>query len=139
MRQLIIVLLLLISKPELRNPTFDELMLFLNKSTVNFNEYVGGEYTCLDFARDLQAEATEAGIRSAVVVVRYPVYAHALNVFETTDAGMIYWEPIYDHRMMVEVGIKYWWWLELKAWYDDTIEHVCFYWDRIHRSQYFCP
>jgi len=131
-----------------RDPTFDEMMVFLNKSTVNWNEYVTsekGEYTCLGFACDLRDEANKLGIRAALIIVIFPVESHALVAFQTTDKGLIYWEPQSDHRMKVEVGRKYWSWIYWPSYdyqieYDDTVVSIKPIWDtRSIERRYLCP
>lgn len=134
----------------LRNPTFDEMMAFLNKSTVNWNTYVSsqrGRYVCVDFACDLQDEAAGLGIRSAIVIVIFPKGSdsHALVAFETTDKGLIYWEPQVDHRMEVEIGRKYWSWIywpdyDYQIDYDDTVVSIRHFWDtKSLERRYLCP
>ncbi len=119
----------------LRNPTFDEMIAFLNKNTVNWNAYTP-EYVCLDFACDLQKAAAAQGIRMAVVLIEFPklVFGHALVAFETTDQGLIYFEPQVDHRMKVEIGRKYWSWIywpeyDYDMGYDDTVVSIQLFWD----------
>ena len=98
---------------------------------------------CIDFACDLQEEAAEQGIRSAVVSIDFPPgsYSHALIAFETTDQGLIYFEPQLDKRMKVEVGRKYWSWIywpdyDYKIDYDDTVMSIQLFWNP---KSIYCP
>jgi len=134
------------SPKDLQNPTFDEMISFLNKSTINWNEYISsrrGRYVCLDFACDLQDEAAGLGIRSAFVSITFPPGSgsHALIAFETTDKGLIYFEPQVDHRMKVEVGRKYWSWIYWPDYdyhidYDDTVMSIQLLWNP---TSLYCP
>lgn len=88
--------------PTLRNPSWEELKAFLWEDKTDLLEYVFPTFICYDFARTLQASAKEAGWRCAYVCVQlegYPDWfdygipsntGHGLNVFETTDRGLVY-------------------------------------------------
>lgn len=89
-------------KPTLRNPSWEELKSFLWEDKTDQLEYIYPTFVCADFARTLQANAKEAGWRCAYASVRlegYPDWfnygipsntGHGLNVFETTDRGLVY-------------------------------------------------
>jgi len=88
--------------PALRNPSWEELKAFLWEDKTDQLEYVFPTFVCHDFAKTLQASAKEAGWRCAYVCVQlegYPDWfdygipsntGHGLNVFETTDRGLVY-------------------------------------------------
>ena len=120
--------------PMLRDPTFAEMIAFLNKNKVNWNAYTS-EYVCVDFACELQRDAGSENMRMAVVLIDFPGrIGHALVAFETTDQGLIYFEPQADHRMKVEIGRKYWSWIywpeyNYDAGYDDTVISIELIWD----------
>lgn len=114
----------------LRNPTYSELMDFLEEDTTDDNEYVGGEYTCIDFVADINENAEDEGFRAAYVYVEYPgERAHAVAAFETVNKGLIYIEPQYDDEVKVRLGISY---AEENGYkepdYDDTIIRVVIVW-----------
>jgi len=85
-----------------RNPSWEELKAFLLKDDTDKMEYVFPTTVCEDFARQLQKNAKEAGLRCAYVSVQldgYPDWynlgipsytGHACNAFETTDRGLVY-------------------------------------------------
>jgi len=97
--------------PTFSDPTWDEMIHFLNHDHTNWNEYVvtaEEQYTCRHFACDVCLAARDQGIRCAYVHIGFRDYAHAIVAFETTDKGMIYFEPQSDRRMKVEIGKEYW-------------------------------
>jgi len=122
-----------------RDPTFDEMIYFLNHDHVNWNEYVekGYTYVCHHFACDVCNAAFQQGLRCAYVHVGMGSVAHALVAFETTDQGLIYFEPQLDKRMKVEIGRRYWSWVFLPDWpeyidyidYDDTVTSIYLFWN----------
>src|SRR3972149_10783720 len=57
--------------PDARDPTFAELMAFIEADTTDRNPYVDGEYVCADFARDVYNNAQAAGIRAGWVGLRF--------------------------------------------------------------------
>jgi len=73
-----------------RNPTWAQLLDFLQRDTTDRNAYVTGVYMCGDFARDVHNNAERAGIRAAYVAVKLPSGYHALNAFKTTDRGLVF-------------------------------------------------
>jgi len=98
------------------DPTYDQLLAFLRNDTTEQHPYVGqpfyiqgqyreGNYVCSDFAETLHNNAEKAGIRSGYVSVNVN---HALNVFNTTDRGLIYVDDGgLDTIAHVVIGDKY--------------------------------
>jgi hypothetical protein len=78
--------------------TWTELVSFLEKDHTNWNPYVPGKYTCLDFSRDLVANAAAQGIKAWIVAVDFKSGGpgHAFVAFETIDRGVIFVEPQAD-------------------------------------------
>ncbi|WP_129597148.1 hypothetical protein [Methanohalophilus profundi] len=77
------------------NPSHSELLVFLKSDTTDEIPYDPDEFECADYAVTLHNNAERAGIRAGVVTVdfddkRWNNNGHALNVFRTTDRGMIY-------------------------------------------------
>jgi len=74
-----------------RNPTWEELLDFLEEDKTDKKLYVSGEYECGNFAQELHDNAESTGIRAAFVVVHfYDELSHGLNAFKTTDRGLVY-------------------------------------------------
>ncbi|MFC2002415.1 hypothetical protein ACFLV4_00450 [Chloroflexota bacterium] len=112
----------------LHNPTLEEAIIFLREDKTEANKYVEGEYVCVHFARDVDNNAESRGIRCAYVDIRYPKVAHAIIAFDTTDEGMVYFDPSSDDRVRPVIGKQYWRCVEHKPGhyyqkpsYDDTI------------------
>jgi hypothetical protein len=78
--------------PNTRNPSWNQLVSFLEKDPTDKNRYVVNAFVCSDFAEMLHNNAEEAGWRSAYVCINVATseYGHALNAFETTDRGIVY-------------------------------------------------
>jgi hypothetical protein len=116
----------LINNPNATNPTYAELLAFLEADQTDKYSYIVGPpkvaYVCADFARDVHNNAEAAGIRAAWVGIDIEGEAegHALNAFQTTDMGLVYidctgkglWDdPVghtrWDRRAYVEEGQAY--------------------------------
>jgi hypothetical protein len=87
--------IMLIDNPDAVNPTYAELVAFVEQDTTDTNDYfidpsIG--YVCADFAEDVHNNAEAAGIRAASVSVEFEEggEGHALNAFDTTDRGLVY-------------------------------------------------
>jgi len=85
----------LINNPDATNPTYAELVAFIVANSVDTNTYFKGgpkAYVCSDFAEDVHNDAEAAGIRAAWVSIdlQGEDEGHALNVFETSDRGLVY-------------------------------------------------
>jgi hypothetical protein len=119
----------------LHDPTFREAVDFLEEDRTDANEYVEDEYVCSHFAADVNNNAEKQGIRCALVDVRFPSSGHAIVAFDTTDEGMVYFDPISDERVRPVIGEHYWQCIEPKPGYvykkpsfNDTIVDVVVIW-----------
>lgn len=89
---------LLENNPKAKNPSFAELVDFLAKDKTDAVEYVSGEFVCASFAEMLHNNAESCGVRCGYVCVEFVANLqtadenarHALNVFNTTDQGMVF-------------------------------------------------
>jgi len=82
----------LVDNPEAADPTFAELMAFIEQDLTDRHPYIEGEYVCADFAEDVHNNAEAAGIRAGWVGIDFEgqEIGHAVNIFETTDRGTVY-------------------------------------------------
>ena len=119
----------------LHNPTFEEALDFLERDQTDANEYLEGEYVCSHFAADVNNNAEQQGIRCALVDVRFSSSGHAIIAFDTTDEGMVYFDPITDDRARPVIGKRYYRCVEPKPGYiyetpsfDDTIVDIVVIW-----------
>lgn len=89
-------------KPTYRNPSWSDLVFFLQDDKTDTECYVYPTFVCADFANMLQNNAHKAGWRCGVVHLEMHGYkdpyqlgissnaGHACNVFETTDRGLVF-------------------------------------------------
>jgi len=85
----------LMNNPDTTNPTYGELVAFIQEDPTDTNDYLENSYigyVCADFAEDVHNNAEAAGIRTAWVSIQFEGSdkGHALNAFETTDMGLVY-------------------------------------------------
>jgi hypothetical protein len=119
----------------LHNPTYEEALDFLERDRTDANEYIEWEYVCSHFAADVNNNAEKQGIRCALVDVRFPDSGHAIIAFETTDEGLVYFEPLTDDRVRPVIGKRYYRCIEPEPGYiyskpsfNDTIEDIVVIW-----------
>jgi len=93
---------------DLRNPTYSETKEFIKQDLTDHNSYIENEYTCSDFAADVNNNAERQGLRCALVELKYPgEMGHAVVAFNTVDKGLIFIEPQYDKEVTVNIGESY--------------------------------
>ena len=85
----------LINNPNATNPTYEELVAFIQQDTTDTNDYLEHPrigYVCADFAEDVHNNAEAAGIRAAWVSLHNEGSdkGHACNAFDTIDMGLVY-------------------------------------------------
>ncbi|MEA1872078.1 MAG: hypothetical protein U9M91_01580 [Chloroflexota bacterium] len=115
-----------------KNPTYDELVDFIRKDQTDKTPYELYKYSCLDYARDIHNNAETAGIRAGLVILNQDsesvLGGHALNVFDTTDKGLIFVDcTSYDMRAYVTVGEIY----SLDPLYSGAIDDNMFVWTMV--------
>jgi hypothetical protein len=87
--------ILLVDNPDAVDPTYAELVAFIQQDTTDNNNYLEDPligYVCADFAEDVHNNAEAAGIRAASVSVDFEGggEGHAVNAFDTIDKGLVY-------------------------------------------------
>ena len=89
---------------------YDEVVRFLQEDKTNSSEY-SSDFDCVSYSRMVRENADRRGIRCAVVVFDLSGtknISHAINAFETTDRGIVYFDPQTDgERFGIEVGGYY--------------------------------
>lgn len=96
------------NNPDAKNPTWEELLLFLQQDTTNQIPYSYSSFVCADYAETLHNNAEKADIRVAYVSVELSDVEHALNAFRTTDRGLVFIDCTgYDCKVDVVVGRNY--------------------------------
>lgn len=79
--------------------TWMELNDFLASDHTNWNQYIEGEYNCVNFSLDLIANATANKIHAWLVYVVFDPEepAHAFVAIRTSDKGVVWIEPQSDY------------------------------------------
>lgn len=117
-----------------KDPSYQEMKDFLARDSTSGQEYVSDEYTCVDFAADIRANAAREGFRCAYVILEYPEGGgHTIVAFDTTDRGLVYIEPQFDWEVEPQVGERYHECVRpphllLKPPYDDTVTRIVVIW-----------
>jgi len=94
---------------EIHDPTYSDVIKFLNNDNTNEKPYDDETFNCADFAQEVNNNAEEQGIRCAYVGVNLSCgIPHACVAFDTTDNGIVYYEPQSDEKVNLEIGKDYW-------------------------------
>lgn len=82
----------IIDNSSAHNPTYEELMAFLKSDDTVKNKYDYPNYTCANFVVELEHNAESKGIRCGYAGINFrgKDTGHAINVFQTTDTGLVY-------------------------------------------------
>ena len=107
----------LLDNPEAKDPTWAELIAFLEADTTDEYLYTS-VFKCGDYAEIVHNNAEEAGIRAGFAVVYLEEWddMHGINAFNTVDEGLVYidctgpdWESSCsaDKIVYVETGYTY--------------------------------
>lgn len=74
------------------NPTYDQLLTFLESDQTDKLQYIPGKFVCSNFAETLQHNATKAGYKCGWVAIDFigGLPSHSCNVFYTVDRGLIF-------------------------------------------------
>ncbi len=121
---------------KLHNPTYAEVKDFLAQDKTDQVPYNELTYVCTHYARDVINHAIDKGIRTAYVEIRHPGMGHSIVAFDTTDKGIVYFEPQYDSEVRPVLGKRLWQCMLPKddgtaftaPGYDDTINDVVVIW-----------
>jgi hypothetical protein len=82
----------LVNNDEASDPTWDEMIAFLEEDKTDHKAYVPDKFICGGFAQELHNNAEAGGIKSAWVAINIEgdPLGHALNAFNTTDKGLVF-------------------------------------------------
>jgi hypothetical protein len=118
-----------------KDPTYAQAKAFLASDRTDSNPYVDDTYVCEDYAYDVVTHALQLKIRCAFVSIRYPDAAHAIIAFNTTDKGLVYFEPQSDEEVRLQIGKHFWQSIIVNPGYsyyapnyDDTVERFNVIW-----------
>lgn len=90
------------------DPTYAQMIEFLNMDQTSDREYHADDYNCTDFSADVKTNAAKMGFRCAYVNVYFPEgIGHAIIAFDTTDEGVVFIEPQTNEEVNLRVGLSY--------------------------------
>ena len=119
----------------IKDPTYKQAIKFLKEDETDKNKFVEDIYVCSHFTRDVCNNAENEGLRCAFVEIRYSDGGHSIIAFNTTDEGLVYFEPQSDEIVKPVVGKRYYKCVEPKPGYryekpsfDDTIVDILVIW-----------
>jgi hypothetical protein len=120
----------------IKDPTWAQVLAFLANDKTDEKPYINDTYVCSHFSRDVCNNAEAAGIRCAVVELRFvSEQGHLIVAFNTIDRGLVYFEPQSDEQAMPTIGKKYYTivipkpgYYYLPPTYDDTIADMVLIW-----------
>ena len=97
------------SRCYLRNPSYSELIGFVDYDTTDKHPYINDTYVCVDFSYALIRNMTAYGFLCGYVIIRYGTLmdGHAMVAFNTTDYGLVFVEPQNDKTYNLSVGDKH--------------------------------
>lgn len=113
----------------IRDPTYQEALQFIEADQTDKNEYDEESYNCFHFTADFKGNAFQAGYRCGFVYVEFVEGAHAIVCFNTIGYGIIFIEPQSDDIVTLTIGQPYWDRTEYEPPdYDDTIVTFTIVW-----------
>ncbi len=93
---------------------YEEVIEFLKEDKGDEQTFINLYYDCVSFTKALRENALAKGIKCGIVTFTLEsiedssVMGHAINAFETTDRGIVYFDPQTDgERFGIEVGGYY--------------------------------
>ncbi len=88
---------------------FKNVTEFLISDQTDKELFINETFDCQNFALRVNNNAEEQGIRCAYVTIRFNERGkHALIAFNTTDKGLVFFEPQNDKEVELKVGEDYW-------------------------------
>ncbi len=119
----------------MNDPSYSMMLNFLAEDGTDRKPYITGQYECRHYCADVINGATRLGIRCGFVSIEFPESAHAIVVFNTTDAGLKFIDPQHDDEVKLEVGKHYFQSIVPKPGYyypapayDDTVRTYAIIW-----------
>jgi hypothetical protein len=93
----------------LREPKYNEVLSFIRKDKTDQKEYHEDQFVCHDFSATVKTNAFYIGIHCYYVSIDFNEGpGHAIVAFDTSDRGLVFFEPQDDEEMDVDIGVRYW-------------------------------
>jgi hypothetical protein len=95
-----------------KNVSYKEVVAFLTNDQTDKVEYSAKDFDCTSFSNMVRNNAIEKGIKCGLVsfdlVSPQKIVGHVILIFETTDKGIVYFDPQTDgQRYDIRVGGTY--------------------------------
>jgi len=91
----------------IRDPTYRELLNFLEADQTDKIPYDEKMFNCIDFSATIKRNAFNVGYNSFFVYINFSSTSHSIVAFNTTDQGIVFIEPQYDKVLKIEIGENY--------------------------------
>lgn len=98
-----------------KNPTYQEAINFLENDTTDKNLYNDTNYYCIHYSRDVNNNSEKNGLCCGYVTIVLKnestglLIPHAIVSFNTTDRGIVFFEPQTDEELIdLTIGKDYW-------------------------------
>lgn len=97
----------LLENPGAHDPTYSELVDFLRTDDTVQHEYDNPNFTCANFATELQNNAESQGLNGGYTSLGFcgKDSGHAVNVFDTVDQGPVYVDTT-GGKVIVSKGLQ---------------------------------
>ena len=97
------------NKTYIYDPTMEDAYDFILKDKTNENKFDDSSYNCAHYSRDVNNNAENYGLRCAYVKINLQYgLPHAIIAFNTTDTGLLFFEPQTDEKVELVIGADYW-------------------------------
>jgi hypothetical protein len=91
----------------IRDPTYSEVVEFIEKDKTDEIPYNQDDFACHHYAKTVKNNAFEIGLRCYYVYIYLEGGHHTIVGFDTTDQGMIFIEPQTDEFLELVIGEHY--------------------------------
>jgi hypothetical protein len=131
------------NNPEARNVTYRELIDFILLDKTDQVTYDNDSFVCIDYAVTVHDHAEQHNVSAGVVTCEIGGTLHALDVFNTTDRGLVYidctgasaGEPAHNYDKLARIDGRYRVepLVDIAPYYyigekNDTVTNVHYYW-----------
>lgn len=95
------------NKYKLHDPTYSEVEQFIYKDKTD--EIDIDDYICAQYARDVNNKSENMGIRCGYTIINPDGdIPHSIVAFNTTDEGLVFFEPQNDYEVNLTINSYYW-------------------------------
>lgn len=110
------------------NPTYQEVIDFIQADDTNLNPYIPEKYECSNYAFDVVRNAWKHSLFASPVIIRFKNAGHVIVAFNTSDRGIVFIEPETDMVVKLKQGERYCQINGLSCAFDDKVIYYEMYW-----------